>query len=119
MYKVLNFLKSNFKTILQVSFALFVLYYVIYFLTPNVKMAAGQKQQLDSLNVVMKQLHQDNLKLETEITNFNTQIKEVDLHIGKIKNQKTLIKEIYHEKINNVDKLTVRELDSFFTNRFQ
>jgi uncharacterized coiled-coil DUF342 family protein len=81
-------------------------------------MSASQKQQLDSLNVVINKLHEDNLKLEGKISEFNEEIKEVDNHIGKIKGQKTIVKEIYHEKISSVDKLTVRELDSFFTDRY-
>lgn len=51
-------------------------------------MSASQKQQLDSLNVVIKQLHEDNLKLEDKISNFNEEIKEVDANIGKIKKSK-------------------------------
>jgi len=118
MYKVLDFIKANYKSIIKVLVGLFVLYYLVFFLTPNVKMAASQKAQLDSLNSVIKQLHEDNLKLEDKISDFNEEIKEVDAHIGKIKGQKTIVKEIYHEKINSVDKLTVRELDSFFTDRY-
>lgn len=119
MSKIIEFLKSNFKTIIQIIFGFVIIYYLIFFLTPNVKMAASQKQELDSLNVVIKQLHEDNLKLEDDITNFNEQIKEVDSHIDKIKGQKTIVKEIYHEKISNVDKLTITELDSFFANRYK
>lgn len=118
MYKILDFIKLNYKSIFKGLLGLFILYYLVFFLTPNVKMAAGQKQQLDSLNLIIKQLHQDNLKLESKISDFNEEIKEVDAHIGKIKGQKTIVKEIYHEKISNVDKLTVRELDSFFTDRY-
>lgn len=118
MSNVLNFIKSNYRSIIKVALGIFILYYLIFFLTPNVKMAAGQKQQLDSLNMVIKQLHEDNLKLEGKISEFNEEIKEVDASIGKIKGQKTIVKEIYHEKISNVDKLTVRELDSFFTDRY-
>jgi hypothetical protein len=117
--KILEILKNNYKTIFKVIFALFVLYYLIFFLTPRVQMAADQKQQLDSLNVVIKQLHEDNLKLEDKITDFNNEIDKVDESIGKIKNQKTIVKEIYHEKISNVDKLTTREVDSFFTDRYK
>lgn len=118
MSKVFNFLKLNYKFILQISFGIFVLYYLIFFLTPNVKMSTGQKQQLDSLNIAINKLHQDNLKLEAEISKFDADIRQVDNQIGKIKVQKTIVKEIYHEKINSVDKLTIRELDSFFTNRY-
>ena len=67
--KILDILKQNYKTILKVIFGLFILYYLIFFLTPRVQMAADQKQQLDSLNVVIKQLHEDNLKLEDKMKN--------------------------------------------------
>lgn len=119
MSKVIDFIKSNYKTIVKIVVGIVVLYYVIFFLTPNVKMSASQKQQLDSLNVVIKQLHEDNLKLEDKISDFNEEIKEVDANIGKIKNQKTIVKEIYHEKISNIDKLTERAVDSFFTDRYK
>ncbi len=117
--KIIDILKTNYKTILKVIFGLFILYYIIFFLTPRVQMAADQKQQLDSLNVVIKQLHEDNLKLENKISDFNSEIDKVDESIGKIKNQKTIVKEIYHEKISNVDKLTTGEVDSFFADRYK
>jgi vacuolar-type H+-ATPase subunit I/STV1 len=119
MHKVINFLKQNYMTILKVLFGLFVLYYIIFFLTPRVNMSVQEKQQLDSLNVLVKQLHEDNVELEKEIDEYNQKIDEVDNHIDKIKGQKTIVKEVYHEKISSVDKLTVRELDSFFTDRYK
>lgn len=81
-------------------------------------MTEKQKEQIESLNVLVKELHSDNLKLEQKITDYNSEIKLLDNHIQNIKGQKTIIKEFYHEKISNVDKLTVRELDSFFTDRY-
>lgn len=119
MNNVLNFLKKNYMTILKVGFGLFILYYLIFFLTPKVSMSEYEKQQIDSLNVLIKQLHQDNLELEKEIDEYNDKIDKVDVNIKNIKGQKTIVKEIYHEKINSVDKLTVRELDSFFTDRYK
>ena len=119
MHKISNFLKQNYMTILKVLFGLFILYYLIFFLTPMVSMSVQEKQQLDSLNVLVKQLHDDNVELEKEIDEYNQKIDELDNHIDKIKGQKTVVKEIYHEKISSVDKLTVRELDSFFTDRYK
>ena len=82
-------------------------------------MSVSQKEQLDSLNVVIKQLHEDNSKLEDKISDFNKEIDEVESNISKIKVQKTIIKEIYHEKISNVDKFTTHQIDSFFANRYK
>jgi hypothetical protein len=116
---ILNFLKGNYKTIAKVVFGLFILYYLIFFLTPRVQMSALEKSKLDSLNNMIEQIHQEQLKLDSNIIGYEKKIDEVDNHIDKIKGQKTIVKEIYHEKINSVDKLTVRELDSFFTDRYK
>lgn len=117
--KLFEILKINYKTILKVIFGLFILYYVIFFLTPKVKIAADQKRQLDSLNTEIKKIHQDNLKLEKKISEFNNEIEKIDQSINNIKNQKTIVKEYYHEKISNIDRLTSRQVDSFFTDRYK
>ena len=119
METVLNFLKGNYKTLLKVVFGLFILYYLIFFLTPRVQMAADEKAKIDSLTQMIKGIELEQKKLDSNITSYNQKIDEVDNHIDKIKGQKTIVKEIYHEKINSVDKLTVRELDSFFTDRYK
>lgn len=119
MTKVSEFIIKNYKTIVKVCFGLFILYYLIFFLTPNVKMSVEQVQKLDSLNTSINNLENHNQYLEGRISDFGAQINAVDNNIGNIKGQKTIIKEYYHEKISNVDKLTDAELDSFFTNRYQ
>ena len=119
MNKIFDFITNNYKTIVQVCFGLFILYYLIFFLTPNVKMSVKQVEKLDSLNVSINKLETQNEYLEGRISDFNAQINAVDNNIQNIKGQKTIIKEYYHEKISNVDKLTDAELDSFFTNRYQ
>jgi len=119
MIKVINFFKNNYWTLLKVMFGLFILYYLIFFLTPKINISVSEKKQIDSLNVLVKQLHQDNLDLEKNIEEYNEKIFDIDNKIMNIKGQKTIIKEIYHEKINSVDRLTVRELDSFFTDRYK
>ena len=81
-------------------------------------MSVQQKQQLDSLNVLVNQLHNDNVELEKEIDEYNQKIDEVDNHIDKIKGQKTIVKEIYHEEINRAGNYTEPQLDSFFSARY-
>jgi len=82
-------------------------------------MAADEKAKIDSLTLMIKEIELEQKKLDSNIVSYNQKIDEVDNHIDKIKGQKTIVKEIYHEKINSVDKLTVRELDSFFTDRYK
>jgi peptidoglycan hydrolase CwlO-like protein len=118
MQTVLNFLKGNYKTLLKVVFGLFILYYLIFFLTPRVQMAADEKAKIDSLTQMIKGIELEQKKLDSNIVSYNQKIDEVDNHIDKIKGQKTIVKEIYHEKINSVDKLTSPGIDSFFSNRY-
>jgi septal ring factor EnvC (AmiA/AmiB activator) len=118
MQTVLNFLKENYKTIIKVAFGLFILYYLIFFLTPRVKMAAEERAKIDLLNKSIEEIYKHQQKLDSNIQSYNKKIDEVDDHIDNIKGQKIIIKEIYHEKINSVDKLTTPELDSFFSNRY-
>ena len=117
--KIFDFLKNNYKTILKVFLGLFLLYWVVFVLTPKVSMSQIDRAKIDSINLQLKQLHQDNLKLESEIDLYNQQIQEIDNNIQNIKGQKTIIKEFYHEKISGVDRLTIAELDSFFANRYK
>ena len=82
-------------------------------------MVADEKAKIDSLTLMIKEIELEQKKLDSNIVSYNQKIDEVDNHIDKIKGQKTIVKEIYHEKISSVDKLTVRELDSFFTDRYK
>jgi uncharacterized protein YlxW (UPF0749 family) len=115
---ILNFLKSNYKTIAQVLIGLFLLYWVVFVLTPKVGMPADEKAKIDSLNQVIKEIYKDQQKLDSNIEGYNKKIDAVDNDINNIKGQKTIIKEIYHEKINSVDTYSDSELDSFFAARY-
>ena len=116
---ILNFIRGNYKTIIKGLVGLFILYWVIYVLTPTMQMSVQEKQKIDSLNIIVKEIYKEQQKLDSSIAGYNKKIDEVDNHIGKIKSQKTIIKEIYHEEINRVDSYTDNDIDSFFANRYK
>lgn len=116
---ILNFVKRNYKTLIQVGVGIFILYWVIYVLTPTMQMSVQEKQKIDSLNLVIKDIYKEQQKLDSTIAEYNNKIDEVDNHIDKIKGQKTIVKEIYHEEINRVDTYTDNDVDSFFANRYK
>jgi len=116
---ILNFVKRNYKTLIQVGVGIFILYWVIYVLTPTMQMSTQEKQKIDSLNIVIMEIYKDQQKLDSTIAEYNNKIDEVDNHIDKIKGQKTIVKEIYHEEINRVDTYTDNDVDSFFANRYK
>lgn len=115
---IINFLVKNYKAIISGLFGVFILYYLVFFLTPKIKMADEEKNKLDSLNHMIQQIQLDQKKLDSNISGFNLKINEIDFNIEKLKGEKTIIREIYHEKINSIDKFTNPQLDSFFANRY-
>ena len=115
---VLNFLKTHYMTILKVVFGLFIIYWLLFFLTPKVQMAAESKQAIDSLNVEIKEIEKEQDSLSNSISEYKEKINLLDQHISTIQSQKTIIKEIYHEEIKRVDSYNDRKLDSFFAVRY-
>ena len=116
--KIVKFVTTKYKTILLVLFGLFIFYWMIFILTPRVGMSPEDKAKIDSLNVIIHNMYKEQELLDNKIDAINKEIGEVDNSIGKIKNQKTIVKEIYHEKINSVSNFTEPELDSFFSDRY-
>jgi hypothetical protein len=117
--KIAKFLANNYKTVLMVLLGLFVLYWMIFIITPRVGMSDEDKAKIDSLNVVINNMYKEQELLDNKIDGINKEIGEVDNSIDKIKNQKTIVKEIYHEKINRTANFTEPELDSFFSDRYK
>jgi cell division protein FtsL len=114
----LNFVKKNYLTILKIIGGIFILYWMVFILTPDVKMLESQQERINDLNTLIIQKESEQKKLSIEIANFNAQIKILDSSISKIKGEKTIIKEIYHEAVNNVDNYSDAQLDSFLAKRY-
>ena len=114
----LNFVKRNYLTIFKIIGGIFILYWMVFILTPDVKMLESQQKRINDLNYLIIQKEKEQKKLSVEIANFNTQIKILDSNINRIKGEKIIIKEIYYEKVNNVDNYTDAQLDSFLAKRY-
>jgi septal ring factor EnvC (AmiA/AmiB activator) len=114
----LNFVKRNYLTILKIIGGIFILYWMVFILTPDVKMLESQQKRINNLNYLIIQKEKEQKKLSIEIANFNAQIKILDSNINRIKGEKTIIKEIYHEAVNNVDNYSDAQLDSFLAKRY-
>lgn len=106
MDKIINIIKKEYKTIVGFSFILYLFYWITFVLTPTMEMSVDEKQKIDSLNTLIKEMYAEQEKLD-------------DKSIDKIKGQKIIIKEKYHEKINRASNFTEPELDSFFSDRYK
>lgn len=114
----MKFLKNNFSTIFILIFVVSVICWIFFILTPQIKMSEESFKKIDSLNTTIKLLEKDQHKLDSEIVKYNQEITNLDDNIFKIKTEKTIIREIYHEKINSVNNFNTNQLDSFFSNRY-
>lgn len=119
MSKILNFISTNYKTILQLGFGIFVVYWMIFFLTPKIEMSEVDRYKIQQIDEFVKKTYENQLKLDSSIKEFNEEIEVVEMNIKRIKGEKTVIREIYHEEINRVNEYSDKQLDSFFTNRYK
>ena len=119
MESVKNFIVKNYKTILFVLGGLFLLYWVIFVLTPGSTMSQIDKNKLDSLSNVVNKINKEQEVLESKIEVINEEVDKIDNNISKIKTNKDKTGKKYHEEITRVDKYTEPEIDSFFSNRYQ
>jgi len=78
-----------------------------------------QKQKIDSLNIVIIKLKDEQIELDksiihqqNEITILNNQIDSTNTEIAKVKNY-------YGKEIKNITTYSTTQLDDFFTKRYQ
>lgn len=81
-------------------------------------MSETERSRMDSLNILIKTIHNSQAKLDSSIKEYGKEIELVEDKIQKIKSERTIIKEIYHEEIGRVSNYNDSQLDSFFTKRY-
>lgn len=111
-------MKNNWHKILILLLVVFLIGWVVFVITPKFESDEDYKKKIEAFTATIKTLTDNNVKLQQTLNSHLQKIEEIDENINNLKNQETVIKEIYYEKIKNVDKLTVAELDSFFAKRY-
>jgi translation initiation factor 2B subunit (eIF-2B alpha/beta/delta family) len=109
---------NSWKNILILVVLVLIIFMIPKYFTPIIDNQKETFQKIDSLNNIIKNIQENQAKLDSTISFFNDQISLVDSSVRNIKNQKTIIKEIYHEKINNVNSYDGSQIDSFFSDRY-
>lgn len=117
--KIQKFIKNNYKFLLALFFGIYVLYWMMFLFTKSVGLTEKDTNKIDSLNALINKTNQNQEMLNSKIDEVNKEIGEIDKNINNIKNQKIIIREKYHEKINHASNFTEPELDSFFSSRYK
>lgn len=113
-------LNETLNTIFKFAVLGIVIYLLYFLLNPksDTKISNEYKKEIDSLANVIKAIEGKQEILYQEIKSLNDDISNTDIRISNIKQQKTIVKQIYHEKINAVDTYNDHELDSIFAKRY-
>jgi len=109
------------KNLLETSVKIFIVIAILYLVFNsffNTSIDQEYKKSIDSLNTNIQMLEKKQDSLNQDIKNYQTEITKVDNTIQTIKNQKTIVKEYYHEKIISIDGFSRSDIDTFFTNRY-
>ena len=111
-------IKNNYKAILITIASFILLYGIIYIATRKPQMPANLQTTIDSLTAANKLLIEHQKQIDSTITVYEAEVKQVDTRIDNVKEKTTIIKEYYHEQSQQVDTYTPTELDSFFKARY-
>lgn len=110
--------KNIVKPFVFLILILLIVWSIYFIITPAFEINKDSLKKIDSLNNTILLIEQEQHKIDSQLLKYNKEIDKIDDNISNIKNEKTIIREIYHEKINNVNTYNTNQLDSFFSSRY-
>jgi hypothetical protein len=113
--------KSNWKTIIiPAIIAITVLFIYINIFTKKEKLIEQEyiKAQIDSINKVNLELKAKQDSLDKNSKKFEDVIIQLDWKLQNVGENKTVIKEYYHEEKEKTKHYTPTQLDNFFKDRY-
>lgn len=113
---VKKFLLSNIKTIFYFLTWGFLIYAILF--RDNKKDDREYIKKIDTIQTNITEIEKYQKQINNQLQGFNSEINRLQSKIDDLEGEKTVIKEIYYEKINNVGKYSDKQLDSFFTERY-
>ena len=115
---IVNFIKTNYKMIGIGLLVLFVLFWVIFILTPSMKMSAGAVEELKKLDEDIETIKLEQNILYTEIQQYEEKLDIMDENLEKINDTKNQIADEYGEKINVARGYDHKQLVTFLAERY-
>jgi hypothetical protein len=104
-----------------IALAILILFSFISVFTKKEKMREQEyiKAQIDSINKVNLELKAKQDSLAESSKKFEDEIIKLDWKLQNVGENKTIIKEYYHEKKEKTKKYTPGQLDKFFKERYK
>jgi predicted PurR-regulated permease PerM len=115
---VINFFKQYYKQVGIGLLVLFVLYWVIFILTPSMKMSGVAVQELKKIDEEIETIKLEQNILYTEIQHYEEQLQGLDENISQINDTQNKIAGEYGEKINAARSYDYQQLVAFLAERY-
>ena len=115
---VIEFFKKHHKLIGIGLGVIFSLYWVIFILTPSVKMSASAFQEMKKIDEDIQSIKEEQVLIYTEIKEYEQDILRMDENINEINNNKNQIAGEYGEKINSARSYDYKQLVTFLSERY-
>jgi hypothetical protein len=113
-----NLILKNYKSILYLVIGIGLVYLMVLIFTPKPEMSELDKYKLDQLNKDINEIKNNQIKLDSTITRYEKEISKIDSTIATVRNQKTIIKEYYKEKGEQINGMKPSQIDSLFHKRY-
>ena len=115
----MEFIKKYWKLFIGIVGGLFLLYLIIFMLTPKPDMSELDKYKLEQLDKDINLLIENQKKLDKQIEGYKKELSHIDSTISKVQNQKVIIKEYYKEQGDKISEMKPSEIDKLFHERYK
>lgn len=116
--KIYRFISNNFLVVVNFSFVIFIVFWLLFFITPKFKEYKIDQEKIELLREEIRKIQDLQYKTDTNIVIFNEKISKLDSNIIKIRDKKTIIEKIEYETNTNISTYNNSQIDSFFSNRY-
>jgi septal ring factor EnvC (AmiA/AmiB activator) len=115
----MEYIKKYYKYVVIGVVGLFVLYGVVYIATPKPGMSELDRYKIDQLNKEINLVIENQKKLDKQIEGYKKELTKIDSTIANVRNQKTIIKEYYKDKGEEIVGMNPSQIDSLFHKRYK
>ena len=117
-FNIVDFFKQYYKQVGIGLLVLFVLYWLIFILTPSVEMSNVAVEEIKKLDQEIGTIKLEQNILYNEILQYEEQLDVMDENISQINNTQNKISGEYGEKINAARSYDYQQLVAFLSKRY-
>jgi predicted PurR-regulated permease PerM len=117
-FNIVDFFKQYYKQVGIGLLVLFVLYWLIFILTPSVEMSNVEVEEIKKLDQEIGTIKLEQNILYNEILQYEEQLDVMDENISQINDTQNKISGEYGEKINAARSYDYQQLVAFLSKRY-